>query len=141
MKKILAFIFVLAFTLSFAGCNEQASGGCGTSPKNTENSLEGVADFSYEKEQAIYNENTPGVKCNGFANTSKSTLVTDKDAIELAKNEVTIEWNTTRVYFDSKASVWKVVFFTFTEGTVTVGGDQSVYMDKNGKTILIVYGE
>ena len=61
----------------------------------------------------------------------------DVEAIGRAMNECTIEWSATEVYYDATKEIWKVTFYT--KGVP--GGDQSVYLDANGITLMIVYGE
>ena len=90
--------------------------GCNQTKSNIE-----VSSFSYSEHAEIYKDNNPGVKHDGFKN----------------KKECTIEWDTSHVSFDKELSVWMVSFYT--EGML--GGDQCVYLDSNGITLLIVYGE
>ena len=138
MKKLIAFVIILVFVLSLSACNKNQPNSSDTSP-NSANSEKSVveSDFSYAEEKGIYTEDVPGVKYDGFSNTSEIFVSTGEDAIERAKNECTIEWDTTQVYFDSEAGIWKVVFYT----SGMVGGDQSVYLGVNGKTVLVIYGE
>ena len=95
-----------------------------------------VAHFSYAEDAAIYVEGEPGVKTSGFVNTTE-TEITFENVAEHAKNECTIEYDSVTTYFDPDECVWKVHFYT----DIIAGGDQSVYLDCDGKTILIVYGE
>ena len=108
------------------------------SGKNTElvephNSL---PHFSYAEDTAIYVEGEPGVKTSGFVNTTESEITLENVA-ERAKNECTIEYDRVTTYLDTDEYIWKVHFYT--DGMA--GGGQSVYLDCDGKTILIVYGE
>ena len=95
-----------------------------------------IPNFSYAEDAAIYLECEPGVKTSGFVNTTE-TEITFENVAERAKNECTVEYNSVTTYFDTDECVWKVHFCT--DGMV--GGDQSVYLDCDGKTLLIVYGE
>ena len=95
-----------------------------------------IPNFSYAEDTAIYLECEPGVKTSGFVNTTE-TEITFENVAECAKNECTVEYNSVTTYFDTDECVWKVHFGT--DGMV--GGDQSVYLDCDGKTVLIVYGE
>ena len=95
-----------------------------------------IPNFSYAEDMAIYVEGEPGVKTSGFVNTTE-TEITFENVAECAKNECTVEYDRITTYFDTGECVWKVHFGT--DGMV--GGDQSVYLDCNGKTVLIVYGE
>lgn len=95
-----------------------------------------IPDFSYAEESAIYTGSEPGVKTSGFVNTAV-TAITFENVTEYAKNECTIEYDSAAAYFDATECVWKVHFYT----SGMLGGDQTVYLDRDGKTILIVYGE
>ena len=95
-----------------------------------------IPNFSYAEDTAIYVEGEPGVKTSGFVNTTE-TEITFENVAERAKNECTVEYDSVTTYFDTDECVWKVHFCT--DGMV--GGDQSVYLDCDGKTLLIVYGE
>ena len=95
-----------------------------------------IPNFSYAEDTAIYVEGEPGVKSSGFVNTTE-TEITFENVAECAKNECTVEYDRITTYFDTDECVWKVHFGT--DGMV--GGDQSVYLDCDGKTVLIVYGE
>ena len=124
MRKLFCFILSLALILLFTGCNQPKT--------NTE-----VSAFSYSEHAEIYEDGSPGVKHSGFVNTNESKIASAEDALERAKKECTIEWDTSHVSFDKELSVWMVSFYT--EGML--GGDQCVYLDSNGITLLIVYGE
>ena len=96
-----------------------------------------VPSFSYEEIKQIYKENDPGVKCDGFYNTSEAEVTTLQQVIDRAKNECTIEYDTTDVFYDNVAGIWKVVIST----AGTLGGCQTVYLDNKGLTCLVIYGE
>ena len=104
--------------------------------KNISSPTSSYPTFSYEEESAIYVEGQPGVKTSGFVNTSEIKLGFDNIA-EHAKKECTVKYYIIQTYFDSSTDMWKVVF----NDENILGGDQTVYMTKNGITTLIVYGE
>lgn len=152
MKKlialVLALVLALVCVLSLIGCGQQEA----TNPTqdNVENSQAdnqpdseqttesdvSIPDFSYAEDRAIYVESEAGVKTSGFVNTTE-TEITFENVAEHAKNECTIEYDSVATYLDTTERIWMVLFFT--EGML--GGDQAVYMDHTGKTVLIVYGE
>ncbi len=115
----------------------QKNAATGEWEKDVTSSTPKTSEFSYEEDRKIYKENDPGVKHSGFNNSSKVAIETVNDAIEQAKKECTIEYDTVNAYYDNTAYMWKIVFST----ADTVGGDQSVYLDGYGVTCLIVYGE
>lgn len=94
-------------------------------------------EFSYANAVATYTEGSPGVKHTGFKNTTEYPVSCGTQALERAKTECTIKYNDTRVYYDAESNVWMVLFYKRN----TLGGCQSVYMDSDGKTLMIVYGE
>lgn len=125
MKKIICFILVFAFLLLFTACNQ------------TKSNIE-VFSFSYSEHAEIYKYDNPGVKHDGFKNINESKISNAEDALERAKKECTVTWDSFGVSFDNESNVWMVCFYI--DGEI-LGGDQTVYLDSNGKTLLIVYGE
>lgn len=93
--------------------------------------------FSYEEILQVCGKSDPGVKTDGFQNTSEAVITTPQQVIEQARNECTIEYDTTALAYDSAADIWRVTFYT--EGSV--GNSQEVYLDGTGMTTLIIYGE
>ena len=122
--RVLSLLCVVACLMSLFGCNQPNT--------NTD-----VSAFSYAEHAKTFKDDSPGVKHSGFVNTNEFEISSAEDALAHAKKECTIAWDTSHVSFDNELSVWMVSFYT--EGTL--GGDQCVYLDSNGKTLLIVYGE
>ena len=104
---------------------------------SNEKALNGVDRFSFAEHKAQYPEGTPGVHYDGFVNTIEYDVLTEAKALERAKSECTVEWDTSHVAFDHSARVWLVEFSM--QGVL--GGCQSVYLTEKGVTVLIVYGE
>lgn len=140
MKKLSAIILLFVFILSFAACKtkteQKKNQSVETLQSQPEKSDVSISEFSYAKDCERYADGDPGVKTSGFVNITK-TDVSDDNITEIAKRDCTIEYNSSKVFKDSTTGIWKVDFFT--EGVI--GGGQSVYLDSEGKTILIVYGE
>lgn len=59
------------------------------------------------------------------------------EALKIAKEKCTIEYNSTNVSYDYEKQVWEVEFFT----AGVAGGCQTVYVDNNGTASSIFYGE
>ncbi len=78
-----------------------------------------------------------GVKHSGFVNTDAVVLNHVSDVISRASLECTVEYDSVRVYYDHNLYMWKVNF----SKQAQLGGDQDVYLDVNGVTQLIIYGE
>ncbi len=96
-----------------------------------------VEKFSYEEERSEFGETDGSIKIKDFHNTPNDTINNKEQAIEVAKNEVTVEYDSVSVAFDEKVQMWKVNFSK--EGYL--GGDQTVYLNKDGTTQLCVWGE
>ena len=64
-------------------------------------------------------------------------ILSKEEAIAIATEECTIEYNTVDARFHSGDGVWVVNFYTQN----TVGGDQTVTVDSGGSILNIVYGE
>jgi len=96
-----------------------------------------IGGFAFDNIQKTHKPGDPGVKTSGFKNTSKQTVTNSAEAAERAKNECTIEYDTVTVLRDGWDYVWSVTFST--QGTL--GGCQTVYLNDEGVTLLIVYGE
>ena len=100
--------------------------------------VSGIQEFSYAQVLEEYKIDAPGVKHENFKNPDVEREITGAiDAITRAKFELTIEYDIISVAFDEDSDVWCVNFYT----SNIPGGGQSVYLDGNGLTCYIVYGE
>lgn len=142
MKKLILLILTVAWVLGAVGCGPQEN----TPPQDSVPSTQSapqtatgkkIPPFSFAEESKEYTEDMPGVRTSGFVNTDETEITGKPDAEERAKNECKVEWDTVETFYDSEADIWKVYF----SKQDYAGGDESVYLDKNGKTLLIVCGE
>lgn len=93
--------------------------------------------FSFDEDCTFYENETVGVKREGFVNTEKTEIKNAEQAVELAKKECKSEYKNIRVGYDKKQKVYRVSF-----GTPDVdGGNVDVYIDSFGLTRLVVAGE
>lgn len=120
--RLFSIILALILALSLVGCGQQ---------------INDAGTFSWEETQEQYKAQDAGAKTEGFANITEMHIGNAREAIERAKNEVTIKYNAVNVAFDADEVIWEILFYT----RDTLGGCQSVYLDQNGITRLIVYGE
>ena len=150
MKKTLACIVVILFLLSGCKSAKKITSGdtktvfsdkeitVGSEQTNAASKTNSNPNgFSFASEKTKYKKGDAGVKYDNFVNTDESIITTDTEAVNRAKRECTVKYDTVNVYFDAKENVWMVNFYTKN----TLGGDQSVYINEKGKTLLIVYGE
>ncbi len=97
-----------------------------------------IGAFSYSQVLDEYKIGDPGVKHENFYNPAVEREDTNAiDAIIRARFDVTVEYDTISVSYDEVSDVWCVNFYTFN----IPGGGQSVYLNGNGLTCYIVYGE
>ena len=128
MKRITCLFF--ASLLLLCGCSQ-----------NTPEQQAGVGSFSYESDCAYYKDD-PGVKESGFVNVKRSKVNSAENAVALAKKECKVEYDTIDVAYDPEAKMYRVSFYKGgNEGIYIDGGDQHIYIDRNGITKLIISGE
>ena len=96
-----------------------------------------VGEFSYWADSSYWIDGEIGIKRDGFKNTTESEIKSAKDALKLAKNELTVSYNKTAVCFDNETKIWRVDFWTENMD----GGDMSVYLNSNGTTKICIWGE
>ena len=153
MKQWSLSLLALASACLLAACHPQ-SGAAPSPPDEPDEHVsthgpasQSLASFSYEEDAAMYQAGDPGVKTTGFVNVDLFPIEDQNGAVERARNECTIEYNTTSEYYDAHTEMWRVVFLTTAVeqdggGIQAVAGNcQSVYMSSDGVTRLIVYGE
>ena len=100
--------------------------------------LEQPGSFSYDEVTDNFMIDDPGVKSDGFVNTESIPMSSRIwDVKTQALKECTIEFDTVTVNYDESTRVWEVTYSTVN----TLGNCQRVYIDENGVTLLIVYGE
>lgn len=98
---------------------------------------EGKGYFSYEEVCLRYRDAGGCVKRDGFKNNTACVLTDETSVAGRATAECSIRFTDTQVYRDNESRMWMVLFFT----EHAFGGCQEVYMDGDGITRLIVYGE
>ena len=97
-----------------------------------------IGTFSYAEVLAEYKIEDPNVKHENFNNPDVEREDTSAiDAIIRAKYELTIEYDTISVSYDESSNMWCVSFWRLNFD----GGCQEVYINSNGLTCYIVYGE
>ena len=93
--------------------------------------------FSYSEETKEFISGQAGVKTEGFKNNGSVKINDYETAVLYAQNEVTVPYDTVSAQYDEAKKIWKVCFSTFD----MLGGDETVYLNTDGATILCVYGD
>lgn len=93
--------------------------------------------FSYSEETKEFISGQAGVKTEGFKNNGSGEINDYETAVLYAQNEVTVPYDTVSAQYDEAKKIWKVCFGKFDMD----GGDETVYLNTDGATILCVYGE
>ena len=124
MKKTV--YWVVALFLLLCGCSSKSAG---TEVR--------AGSFSYADDCAYYEAETVGVKRSEFINTEKAKIENAEQAVGLAKNECTVDYDTVAVDYDTNAKIYRVSFYKADE----IGENQDVYLNQDGITQLIVFGE
>ena len=130
--NILCLIFTLFLCLS--GCSDNMDNK--NNVENFKNNKINVGSFSYTEDFECYKDEA-GTKMTGFVNTQKTQLESVAQAVELAKKECTVEYDTISAAFDADLKIYRISFFM----DEFLGGDQNVYINQDGITQMIVYGE
>ena len=90
--------------------------------------------FSFEEVNKSVDFDAPNVKTDGFVNVDEIDMGWPTDR---AKQEVTVDQDLAQLFYDDAADVWMVHFWD----SKRAGGDETVYLNGKGVTLLIVYGE
>lgn len=137
MKGYRVLVFALMLAVSLPACDRQTETIAPTG--------QAPASFSFQEDAAIYRGGDPGVDPNEFVNTDICPIETQDAAVGRAKKECTIEYDAASGAYDDTADMWRIDFYTAApseNGTRAVAGNcQSVYLNSDGVTQLIVYGE
>ena len=138
MKTIAVLLLVSVFLFGLMGCIQEAEKEQipETSPTEVTETAATIPEFSYEEVKNRFGEGTPGVKTDEFRNVTSTPIRNETDAVERAKAECTVENDIVRVRYDRTADIWEVCFLANHPG-----GGQDVYLNSDGVTQLIVYGE
>lgn len=126
MGKIICLLVV--FLILLCGCSQKQQADQG-------NHLT-IGNFSYE-EVFNYYKDDPGLYQSGFVNTEKADISNPEQVIELANKECTVDYDTVSIAFDATSMMYRVSFYKMDWD----GGNQEVYINQDGITQLIFYGE
>jgi hypothetical protein len=95
-----------------------------------------IRAFSYDERREMYAGGGAGIRFDGFYNIVRNSITSKDDAIVFARNEVVVDYTAISVFYDDESEMWMVHFWR-----QEPGGCQSVYMNRNGITTMIVFGE
>jgi hypothetical protein len=74
------------------------------------------------------------IRTEGFVHTETVDFVLPED---IAREEVTIQYDLIQKFYDETEDIWKIRFFS----SDPFAGEQTVYLDGHGITRLIVYSK
>lgn len=152
MKKIIALLLCVVVSASiFTACgkkegDEGKATTLATTPGNeSEITLYNeVISFEFKKEEDAIEEK-PTFREDGFKvtkeNTKYKSKLTKSDVLNIAYEEVTVEYNTVKRYYDKTRGIWKVEFLDMTETetnkeiTREFKLKEAVYIDEEGYTL------
>ena len=123
MKRVVFFLVALFLLLSACSPSEKTGGF-------------DIESFSYADDYAYYKDD-PGVKLSEFINNVGTKVSKTEQVVELAKNECTVVYDTIDVAHDTETGIYRISFYKEGWG----GGNQDVYINQEGITQMIVYGE
>ena len=92
---------------------------------------------SWYTEDYNYYKDDPSFKQSDYVNTTKTEVKDANQAVELAKNECTVAYDSIAVAFDEDCKIYRISFYKRNR----LGGNQDVYIDLDGITQLIIYGK
>ena len=153
MKKIIALALSMFMAAVFFGCGKD-DGDLGkqttVDEQNGYTLVQEVKTFKMNDDERAMKK-LDGVQKEGFkiseANKTGDVKV-KSDALEIAKGEVDVKYNSVRVAFDRTQGIWKVTFsndkeLTDEEGMKHVESDvlETVYIDEEGYTLMLYKGE
>lgn len=151
MKKIIVLLLCVVVSASiFTACGKK-EGDAGkattlatTPDQKTEIVLYNeVINFEFKKEEDEV-EKKPTFRKDGFKVTKENTKYTSKltktDVLNIAYEEVTVEYNAVKRYYDKTRGLWKVEFLDMTETetnkkiTREFKLKEAIYIDEEGYT-------
>ena len=153
MKKIISACLFAVIMLSLFGCGKN-DGDLGkqttVDKENGYTLVQEVKTFKMNTDEKAMKK-LDGVQKDGFKTGEENQtggIRTKDDAIEIAKKEIAVKYNSIRVAFDRTRGIWKVTFSNDEEvknsdGMKHVESDvvQTVYVDEDGYTLAIYKGE
>ena len=152
MKKIIAVLLCLVVSASLLTACGKKEGDLGeattlvTAPGQTEEHVlaHEVVSFEFKKEEDEL-EKKETLRKDGFKVTKENTEYTSKltkgDVLNIAYEEVTVEYNAVKRYHDKTRGIWKVEFLNMTETTEgnkinrTYDLQEAIYIDEEGYTL------
>ena len=136
-KRLLGAVLIFSIFLTLSACTQAAdtSAQSKASSEQTQSELH-LGIFSYDDDCRKYQNDWSSLK-EIFVNTEKTEIKDFKQAVEHAKNECVVEYDTIDVAYDATAEIYRVCFYKYEY----LGGDQSVYLGKDGITQMMVFGE
>lgn len=133
MKKLISFALAAVLCLSLFGCDKNGDLGKQTTidSSNGYTLVQEVKPSKYKEEEKFV-EKDAGVRRSGFKVTPENTdggIKTKSDAVKIARQEATVDYNKITIYYDRTRGIWKLELSD--ENTVK----ETVYVDEDGYTL------
>ncbi len=144
MKKIAYFIVLICITFLVSACSGTTDDKANSKPAQSASGTSGetvtaditFGEFSYKEDSQKYKSGDDGVVDWGLENTEKREIKDGYDAVSIAENEIKVIYDRVSADFDKEAQVWRIKFSL----AGYESGAQTVYLDKDGKTIMYLWG-
>ncbi len=127
MKKLISILLLVIISVTFFACDNKPDGDLGkqttVDKENGYTLIEEVKPFKFNDEKDALKD-MKGVRLEGFKVTKENTkgaIKTKGDVLDIALQEVTVDYNTITIYFDRTRGIWKTVFSDMTETTAEDG--------------------
>ena len=139
-RKLIICGVLLLLLILIVGCHQET-----VDPRH----MRLYGDFSFEEVKNSLDMNGPNVKTEGFVNVSEVDRMDFLIACERAELELDGDFDEYTVSYDRAEDVW-MIRYSHLEGLTSWGRDgyrhsssgvdETVYLNGNGITLLIVYG-
>lgn len=148
MKKFISLLLIVIISMTFFACDKNDGDLGKQTTVDTENGytlVQEVKPFEFSEEEDTLKE-MKSVRVDGFKVTkenAKGAVKIKADVVEIARQEVSEDYNQIQLFYDRTRGIWKAVFSVTTETTAedgTIARDsvtkETVYVDEDGYTLL-----
>lgn len=144
MKKFTAILLAVLMTATLFGCGKKDPTDLGNrttvDKSNGYSIIQEVLPFEYSEDRKAFDDS---VQLDGFKTSETNpgaAAKTKSSALEIAKQEVTENFDTVKFQYDRTRGIWKVIFIIAADGTPTSEEKiiATVYVDEDGYALARV---